>query len=170
MIDKAPFRYSRMPIVDAQNRRRVVLDAFIERISTHFLPVLREVFPICTSSIDAFHFAITTIAQQSLEDLLREHQLHYDNPDDCEIIHLAFLVLISEFNGVLPLDYPFLIVGAQKTNRPGVALKAMYRSDIPALREATVANMITIISVDRLLPGPLRHVRTSDFRHIDPRP
>ncbi len=112
-----------------------------------------------------FHVMITTIASRALEDLYVRHQLHSDRPDDSLVIHYAFLFLISEFNGVLPLDYPFLVVGAHEHDRVGVVLKAMYRDDIPALREATNAKIIPVVDVDHLIPGPLPHIKTINFRY-----
>ncbi len=147
-----------------------IIRTFDQSLSEKYLPSLQELLPLCLSSIANFHFVITTIAQKAIKELLEilaTHNMDYAMALKQGIIEIIFPILISRFNSLLELDHPFLVVMVQKKDRSGVCLKATYRKNIPGLRESTHTNIVPLIVIDKLTPGPLLNFKTETFEYLN---
>ncbi len=154
---------------DTMNEQEII-EAFNKILEAKSLPVLKKILPLCEKSIENFHIGTTAIAQNAIKELLQllsENKLNYATALEQGLIDVTLSLLVSRFNSVLPLDYPFLVAMVQEKNHPGVCLKAIFRKDIPCLRESLHTNIIPFITINTLFPGPLLNFKIETLNYLN---
>jgi|GEM_PF-3868850 len=104
-----------------------------------------------------FRVATQSLITELLDSLIRITGMQYidDIPDP--IKSGAVGLIVSGLNGVLPLDYPFIITIREIKTVPGIDLGCILREDLPGAHDILSRNIIPIV-YKNTVDGPVEKI------------
>ncbi len=138
--------------------------AVVEKLEKEIVPLHARVLSAAAAELrekelDSFNKLVNFLSKRVLAALLQEIGGKSAN-DLTKKLQCEFLVnVISQFNAVLPLDHPFIVVGLDLQDEPGMTITTVRRSLISLTHELQTPGVIPIAfaeSREAFLSGNLK--------------